>query len=465
MNTRRTRLTLAAAVILIVLGGLAFWPSGSPQDSLWWLGPRAAWGQDILDSLENMQTVIYRQRSGYTSDYGPPKMSRGYEIRFNAKDRYRRDRYDDGVNLMNIQWVIPKGNDLLMIEVSHTYECYFTRRNEAYGFVENFTEEMRSYVEYLDRADRLLGTEVFDGRECVGFEVRTAKYGDDPKERFDRIWFDVKTRLPARIERYGRFGIDAGRTMVLIHDQFHYYAEVPGDLFTPVIPEGYLNAHPDEVRNAGDKQVQDETPRAEVPAERKERILAALRSVQVGSYREGSARISFTRDLWRKDTYDAANLPLRTHWYLWHVNVPEGPFEPEALPVLTETVVDFVRQTYQVVDREEQSAPRHPMADILFVAGLIDKADRWYESERLDGIECVRFDVSASKYGDNPEGAVHRVWFDAATDLPLRMEMHWPHRDGTGTSTTVQDQFEWNCALPQDFFTPQIPPGFAYAQD
>lgn len=41
-------------------------------------------------------------------------------------------------------------------------------------------------------------------------------------------------KLPARIERHGiSLDFDPGRTLVIIHDQFQYYADVPAHLFEP----------------------------------------------------------------------------------------------------------------------------------------------------------------------------------------------------------------------------------------
>lgn len=474
VNTRAGRLALAAAVILIVLGGVTFWPVGSNPAGQWWLGSRAAWGQELLDSLEKIDAVIYRQRVGRASDFGLPEMSRGWERRYNAKDRYRRDRYDDGVNIMNTQWVFPDGNDLRMVEVSYEYECYFERKNEAYGFVGDFMDRMRSYVQLLDKADRILDTEVFDGRKCVGFEISTGKYANNPQGSFDRIWFDVETRLPVRIERhrpesgfdvYVESGFSAPETMIIIHDQFQYFAEVPVDLFTPAIPAGYINAHPDDVRAAGDRQAKGELVYAKVPEGLKERIIAALKTVNRGSYREGSTgtslarRTCFVRNAWRTDYPDAGDVQI-TYWYVLTGAVPEGPFELTDNLSVTETMVNYWEKNYRIIDHTEQYPPRHPMARILFTAGLINRADRFYESRQIDGVECFGFDVSAKKYGDNPDGAIERVWFDAVTALPVRIETHWPQRDGSGTVTTILDQFTWNPVLPEDFFTAQIPSGF-----
>jgi len=164
LHNRTGKFVLAAAVILIVLGGIRLWPSGPGNP--WWLGAPAAWGQEILHSLDQTEAVVYRHRIGYVSDYGPPRLSRYYEICFNAKGRYRRDRYDNGVDLANVQWVLADGNDLRMIEVSYDDRCYFERKNEAYGYVEDIMGRLRSSVQLLDKADRILKTEVFDGRNA-----------------------------------------------------------------------------------------------------------------------------------------------------------------------------------------------------------------------------------------------------------------------------------------------------------
>lgn len=464
MSSKPKKFALAAAVILIVLGGITLWPFGHTEAGQWWLGPPAAWGQEILQSLDRIQAVVYRQRAGYTSDYGSPEMSKGYEIRFNAKDRYRRDRYDDGVHIMNTQWVVPDGNGIQMIEVSYEYECWFSERDEAYGFMESMVDRMRWYVDLLDKADRFLEPETFDGHECVGFEIGASKYGDNRDARFDRIWFDVKTKLPMRIERHGiHTNYDPGRKLTLIHDQFEYFAEVPSDLLVPEIPDGYINARPDEVRTARDAQTKGEMVFADVPPGLKEKIVATLETVETGVYREGNVVTSFSKQVWRQDTYSDTGL-AQTVWFTLEGASLEGPLEARKDAVLTETSEDLRERTFRVIQHTD-SPPRHPMRNILFVVGLLDRADRFYRSAEVDGVACFGFEVSAKKYGDNPDGMLHRVWFDAATYLPVRMEFVWPANGTRGTHTDVKNRFEWNPVLPEDFFVPDIPADFTLATD
>ena len=78
MNTRTGRLALAAAVILIVLGGIDLLAFGQRTPAAnGGLARAAAWGQEILHSLEKIEAVVYRQRVGCVSDFGLPEMSRG----------------------------------------------------------------------------------------------------------------------------------------------------------------------------------------------------------------------------------------------------------------------------------------------------------------------------------------------------------------------------------------------------
>ena len=105
------------------------------------------------------------------------------------------------------------------------------------------------------------------------------------------------------------------------------------------------------------------------------------------------------------------------------------------------------------------------MSYILFVAGLIDRADRFHPYAEIDGIECYGFETSAKKYGDNPDGMIHRVWFDTETDLPVRMDFERVCQSSGQTVVQTRDRFDWNPVLPDDFFTPQIPADFTLVQE
>jgi len=98
------------------------------------------------------------------------------------------------------------------------------------------------------------------------------------------------------------------------------------------------------------------------------------------------------------------------------------------------------------------------MDQIFFLAGYINRADRFFESQQIEGIECFGFELSAKKYGSNPDTHIHTLWFDAVTKLPVKMEFAWLQDDGP--RKMVKDQFEWNADLPVETFIPEIPADF-----
>jgi len=249
MNTRITKFALAAAVILVVLGGVTFWPFGNGGQSRWWLAPSAAWGQEILAALDTVRTVSCREQTVLVGPDGSQHTSSTWDTFYVSKDSYRRDIYDGQV-LREIQWYVPDGSDMLQHYVRYDLRCYgVTRHNGSFG-VQDPVERMRFLVGQLDKADQVLGEATIDGHDCVGCEIHANRYGSNPDTWIDRIWFDTQTKLPVRIEQSGHEVAELpSYTRTRIMDQFAYGVQVPADTFLPQPPpEGFINAHPDDLR-------------------------------------------------------------------------------------------------------------------------------------------------------------------------------------------------------------------------
>ncbi|MHC4659685.1 MAG: hypothetical protein ACYS83_11015 [Planctomycetota bacterium] len=496
-RSKIARSTVAVAIIIAFLWGIIDWPSGSPKNGKWWLGPPAAWGQEIIASLDRIQALVHRARSATVPAYGPTEFSTNWARRYYAKDNsWRRDRYNhDGKTLTNTTWIVHDGDVQRKIEVSYEYECYFEETGnweyyergiwEYYRSYDKELDRLRWYVGLLDRADRILGTRIFEGRECVGFEIAGDKYGSELDGRFDVIWFDVETHLPARIENHGcQSSYRAGSTLTIIEDQFEYYAEVPADLFEPNIPEGFINAHPDEVRAARDRETKGEMVFADVPEGLTEEIAAALNGVETGVYRDRTyyngkgiysdpKYVYLSENAWLIECYSGEELQTTTVFIIQQdadASLLELEERTEAC-LLEEWHCDYDANTVKVIGRTIKSQfwrRWHPMDHILFLVGFCDRADRFIEEAVIGGVECFGFEISAKKYGNNRDGVFHRLWFDSETKLLVRTEFHsegdrrliWSNKD-SGT-TTVHDQFQWNLDLPADVFEPNIPEGFIY---
>lgn len=257
MKSRITKLAAAAVIIIAVLGGIAFWPGSGSENGKWWLGPPTAWGQEILATLDTIEGVTCREQTVIVRANGPRHTPGTWDIFYVSHDSYRIDIYD-GDFLREIQWYVPDGNDMLQHYIRFDLKCYGASRHKGSFGRYDPVDRIRFYVRLLDEADELLGEEVIEDIDCVGFEIRASKYGDNPEQWVDHIWFDVETKLPVRIEKHGRPVTDhPEETFTTIQDQFDYNPELPADTFIPQeAPEGFINAHPDEIEAAREKQQQ-----------------------------------------------------------------------------------------------------------------------------------------------------------------------------------------------------------------
>jgi hypothetical protein len=453
------KLAAAAVIIIAVIGGINFWPDG-PGKEKWYMGPPAAWGKDIIAELEKVKALVYRQHGASVSDYGLKKMDVEWEKRFCSENAYRCDRYDyhTGTTVVNTQWILREPNGPTKYEVSFEYQCYFQEKAGDWPFYSNQMDSFRYYVGLLKSADRILGTKFFDGRECVGFEIDLSKWGTQPEGRIARIWFDVETKLPARIEKHGfRSSFDAAQTYTIIHDRFEYYTEVPAGIFDPRIPEGFVNARPEDIIAARKGKM----TYADVPEGLKDEIVAAMKKPKTVVYQQSDRTVYLSPNAWRCDYYSGDRLK-KTEWYVGkQLDTQETGFEIEDRNFwVVRTAVDHDSRTYQVSSSYQS---RHPMHEIVFFAGLVDRADRILENRIIDEVECIGFEISAKKYGDNPDSMVHRLWFNADTKLLVRMEFEWDTDNPSKQELMQQferDRFQWDPELPADTFIPKIPEDF-----
>ena len=248
MKTRMTRFALAAAVILVALGGVTFWPFTNGGKSQWWLAPSAAWGQEILAALDTVGAVTCREQTVYVGLDGAQDVSTTWDRFYMSQDSYRRDIYDGQV-LREIQWYVPDGNDMLQHYVRYDQRRYGTLRHKGSFEVQDPIARIRSVVGQLEKAGRVLGEAVLDGHDCVLCEIRAGRYAGKLEIWGGRIWLDTRTKLPVRIEQADRPITDETTVTTLeVMDQFNFDALLPADTFIfPGPPKGFVNAHPDDL--------------------------------------------------------------------------------------------------------------------------------------------------------------------------------------------------------------------------
>ncbi len=215
---------------------------------------------------------------------------------------------------------------------------------------------------------------------------------------------------------------------------------------------------------------------ADVPAGLRDEVVAALDSVETaiyrkryGSTRDGKWRFSggntlyISRHAWREDVYSGEQVQKidsfvvdKSDWGRTSLDFNDKAFS------LTQTTVHFGDANYRIVNHGSQSHPDNPMDSIIRIASMLNKADRFWENEMIDGVECFGFELSAKKYGTNPDTHKHRMWFDVQTKLPVKTEFEWVQTDGPRRQ--IREKFQWNPALPADTFNPEIPVDFTLSE-
>ena len=155
-----------------------------------------------------------------------------------------------------------------------------------------------------------------------------------------------------------------------------------------------------------------------------------------------------SEDSYRRDIYDGDQL----REVQWYIPGKEG-----------KTIHKSVRhdtKSYFTSEGEGSFRVKDPAKRMRFYVELLEKADRVMGKENIAGYECVGFEISASKYGDNP-----REWFDVETKLPVVIEKHGHHFTGRPDLKyiTIMDQFDYNPDLAADTFVPWRPEDYINA--
>jgi hypothetical protein len=245
MKTKRARFAVAAVAALVVIGGITFRPGRGTDGKQWWLAPPAVWSQEITDTLDTFKCVTWRQQFVSIFPDGSEHPSSTWMKCYGSNDGHRTDIYD-GDFFREIQWNVPDGNDMIGYSIRFDLGSYFIKTREGVrnsGKKSDPAKGLRYCVQDLDRADRLLGTEVIDGHECVGFE------NDREDGETERVWFDVETKLPVRLESRNLIRSPGSKDrIIIIQDQYDYDVDVTPETFVPYIPEGFISGHPDDFK-------------------------------------------------------------------------------------------------------------------------------------------------------------------------------------------------------------------------
>ncbi len=229
ISARRSVLLASALAALMFLA----WSIGG-DDGHWWGGSHAAYAQEISRVVEQARVkgVVARSRTQFVMQDGTRHVSSTVSNYFIRNDRYRLDIFDNG-ELREIQWYVPQGAELVQTSLlvgdgSTKVDRHANRRSDS-DPISQFLEVAKRF----DQAQRKFGPEVFEGKRCIGFEIDAKPLDADNDAAVYRIWVDVDSKRPVRLEIELPASTPQILTMTLIFDQFEWNPRLPADTFTP----------------------------------------------------------------------------------------------------------------------------------------------------------------------------------------------------------------------------------------
>ena len=248
MRNSYVKLALAAVVILaVVLGVFEFLSPGGKSGVVW---------AEVLTKVEQVPVVIFDMTMEF-DEHGETLVmpSKNYIA---ADSRWRSDTFRDG-KLMRISYRLPRKNVAYGILVDRKQ---YWRRDVSYdqAALGREPDDPRTWLKRLLSGDDYtkLGRTTIDGVVVEGIEGHRLESGG---ETVMRVWVDVETNLPVRIEMKG---MEGGRMMKLVMENFEWDAPLDESLFEPNIPADYTPVEDRPKEQARQEQSSDQpaTPQA-----------------------------------------------------------------------------------------------------------------------------------------------------------------------------------------------------------
>jgi len=222
------KLAVAAAV---VLAGLLGWNAlNGPH------GSGVAWGA-IPDHIKTIDTFMFRLTIGVRGkDDAKAADQHGGQFTFYLSEQYGF-RMDIGGDSTVVSWYVPPTADTItMVVPADKKWSKSPLPPEQRKMPEQYDDPAEYIKRFLARHFKALGRSVIAGLEVEGIEVT-----DPPTKEgkltngTGRMWVDVQTELPVRIEIEGTAD---GKTVHWLME-FQWSQAVPASVFEPNIPSDY----------------------------------------------------------------------------------------------------------------------------------------------------------------------------------------------------------------------------------
>ncbi len=223
----RNRIVQLAAVVAILaaVGVISYHLGVSPG------GAGVAWGE-VLTQIQNAPTVTYKAHLTMNDPQRRQVVDES-DIYVDQNQRCRIDSHKDGRYM--IKYLVPARKTFVVILPQLKRYMQGTLSDvEAAEMLEQ--QDPRQWCQQVLAEDySKLGRSEIEGVEVEGIEAKQ-------ENQTIRLWVDVKTKWPVRIEADGKVGQYRQSHMVL--DHFQWDAQLDPGLFEPNIPADYTLSGP-----------------------------------------------------------------------------------------------------------------------------------------------------------------------------------------------------------------------------
>lgn len=220
---------LASAATIIVAVTLVLYLTDGPDMATVALG-------EVLHNVEKMKCFTFRHKVSSKTNSGTPEETSNDTDRttyVSAEYGLRHDVYKDG-QLTGILYIPLSGIDVTYV-MPVTKQYSIVTMSEEYMKQNNQASPSGLIKEFMSYEYTKLDRKKIDGVEAEGVEVNEPGfYGF--KSTVGRLWIDIETNLPVRMEIEGIRG--ATETTVITYD-YNWDAELDQNIFQLNIPDDY----------------------------------------------------------------------------------------------------------------------------------------------------------------------------------------------------------------------------------
>jgi len=234
MKSRISILAAAAAIIIAVIVGITQF-GGSVSSVAW---------AEVAGKIDKIHSFIYRQRRSATS--GPIKegfefISADRENRVYCSENYgkRVDVYQGENLLLSIYSLAQEKAFISVLHSTRQYNRNPIPDGQVAGMLQAGIGPREMVKHILSNDYTELGQETIDGIKVEGVELAGQKIsGERLDDAVTRLWVDIETGLPVRIELEG-LAHGTSTNVMIVQDEFQWNVELLAVDFDPNIPSDY----------------------------------------------------------------------------------------------------------------------------------------------------------------------------------------------------------------------------------